>query len=66
MSDDRAKAIRDDLADGLAYKFTPYVKVQECTVNPDYQRNTYWVEIRGYCPALKVSIYDKVGLKPLV
>jgi len=66
MSDDRARDIQDDLIDGLAHKFTPYVKVQECTVVPDYQRNTYWIEIRGYCPALRVSIYDKIGLKPLV
>jgi len=66
MSDERAQNIHDDLVDGLAFKFTPYVKVQECVVFPDYARNTYWIEIRGYCPALRVSIYDKVGLKPLV
>jgi hypothetical protein len=66
MSDSRAQDIHDDLIDGLAHKFNPYVKVQECTVVPDYLRNTYWIEIRGYCPALRVSIYDKIGLKPLV
>jgi hypothetical protein len=66
MSDDRTQNIHDDLVDGLTYKFTPYVKVQECIVIPDYERNTYWIEIRGYCPALQVSIYDKIGLKPLV
>jgi hypothetical protein len=66
MSDDRAQAMHDDLIDGLAHQFTPYVKVQECTVTPDYQRSTYWIEIRGYCPLLRISIYDKIGLKPLV
>jgi hypothetical protein len=66
MSDERARAMRDALADGLAYKFTPYVRVQECTVIPDYERNIYWIEISGYCPGLRVAIYDKIGLKPLV
>jgi len=66
MSDDRAKTMRDDLIDGLAYKFTPSVKVSECSVTPDYDTNTYWILIVGYCPSLRVSIYDKVGLKPLV
>jgi hypothetical protein len=66
MSDDRAQDIHDDLIDGLAHSFTPYVKVQECTVVPDYERGTYWIEIRGYCPSLRVSIFDKLGLKPLV
>jgi hypothetical protein len=66
MSDNRAQTIHDDLVDGLTYKFTPYVKVQKCTVIPDYDRNTYWIEVSGYCPALQVSIYDKIGLKPLV
>jgi hypothetical protein len=66
MSDERASGIHDDLVDGLAYDFTPAVKVQECSVIPDYERNTYWIEIRGYCPGLRVSIYDKIGLKPLV
>jgi hypothetical protein len=66
MSDDRAQTIHDDLVDGLAYKFTPYVTVHECTVVPDYNLKTYWIEIRGYCPSLRTSIYDKIGLKPLV
>jgi hypothetical protein len=66
ISDDRARSIHDDLIDGLAYKFTPYVEVQECTVTPDYERNTYWIMIRGYCPGLRSSIYDTIGLKPLV
>jgi hypothetical protein len=66
MSDDRAMSIRDDLIDGLANKFTPYVTVSECTVFPDYNRSTYWITIVGYCPSLRVSIYDKIGLKSLV
>ena len=66
MSDERANSIRDDLIDGLAHKFTPFVTVSECTVAPDYERNTYWIVIIGYCPALRVSIYNKVGLKPLI
>jgi phage baseplate assembly protein W len=66
MSDDRAKDIHDDLTDGLAHQFNPHVTVSECTVIPDYDRNTYWITIVGYCPALRVSIYDKIGLRPLV
>ena len=66
MSDDRAKDIHDALIDGLAHQFTPHVVVSECTVIPDYLRDTYWITIVGFCPALRVSIYDKVGLKPLV
>jgi len=66
MSDERAQAMRDDLMDGLAYKFTPAVKVQSCTVVPDYARSTYWIEIRGYCPSLRTSVYDKIGVNPLV
>jgi hypothetical protein len=66
MSDERAVQIHDDIVDGLAYKFTPHVVVSECTVVPDYERNTYWITIIGYCPALRVSIYDKIGLKSLV
>jgi len=66
MSDDRANDIRDDLTDGLAHHFTPHVLVSECTVVPDYERSTYWITVTGFCPALRVSIYNQVGLKPLV
>jgi len=66
MSDERANDIHDDLVDGLAHQFTPHVTVSECAVIPDYERNTYWITIVGYCPALRVSIYDKIGLRPLV
>ena len=66
MSGERAKDIHDDLIDGLAYKFTPRVIVSECSVIPDYEMSTYWLTIIGYCPALKVSIYDKIGINPLV
>jgi phage baseplate assembly protein W len=66
ISDDRADRIRDTLVDGLSYRFSPHVTVSECTVVPDYERNTYWITVAGYCPALRVSIYDKIGLKPLV
>jgi hypothetical protein len=66
MSDGRAGRIRDDLVDGLSHQFTPCVTVSECTVVPDYERNTYWITIVGYCPSLRVSVYDKIGLKPLV
>ncbi len=66
MSDERARAIHDDLVDGLAYKFTPYVKVQECAVVPDYEKSVYWIEITGFCPGLRVAIYDKIGIKPLI
>ena len=66
MSDERAKDIHDDLIDGLAHQFSPHVTVSECTVTPDYERNTYWIEIRGYCPSLRVGLYDKIGLRPLV
>ena len=66
MSDERAREIHDDLIDGLAHNFTPHILVSECTVIPDYIRNTYWITVIGYCPGLRVSIYDKIGLKPLV
>lgn len=65
MSEDRCESIQADLVDGLAHGFTPYISVSQCTVVPDYDYNTYWIEIRGYCPALQVAIYDKVGIKPL-
>jgi phage baseplate assembly protein W len=65
MSGERANDMRDDITDGLAHQFTPYISVSECSVIPDYERNTYWIEIKGYCPSLKVAIFDKVGLKPL-
>jgi hypothetical protein len=66
MSDERARDIHDDLVDGLAYKFTPYVKVRECSVVPDYGKSVYWIEITGFCPGLRVAIYDKIGIKPLI
>ena len=66
MNNERAGNIREDIIDGLAHSFTPHVTVSECTVTPDYSRNTYWIAITGYCPALRVSIYDKIGLKPLI
>jgi hypothetical protein len=66
MSDERAKDIHDDIVDGLSHQFTPHVVVSQCVVTTDYERNTYWITIVGYCPALRVSIYDKIGLKPLV
>jgi len=66
MSDDRARSIHDELIDGLAHKFTPRVVVSECTVTPDYIRNTYWITIVGFCPALRISIFDEIGINPLV
>ena len=66
MSDERANSIRENLIDGLAHQFTPHVVVSECTVLADYIRDTYWITVRGFCPALRVSIYDEVGIKPLV
>ena len=66
MSNAGADQIHSAVTFGLKNEFTPSVNVQNCTVVPDYQKNTYWIEIKGYCPALKVSILNKLGLKPLV
>ena len=66
MSDERANNIKNEIIDGLMYKFTPFVKVNECTVDADYLSNTYWIIVKGYCPALQTSIYDKIGIKSLV
>jgi phage baseplate assembly protein W len=65
ISDDRANQMRDELIDGLAYRFNPHVAVQTCTVTPDYERGCYNIEIRGYCPALKVSLYHNVSINSL-
>jgi phage baseplate assembly protein W len=65
ISDDRADQMRDELIDGLAYRFNPRVVVQTCTVTPDYDRGCYNIEIRGYCPALKVSLYHNVSINSL-
>jgi hypothetical protein len=65
ISDDRAKQMRDDLIDGLAYQFTPHVVVEDCVVSPDYDKGCYNIEIRGYCPALKVSLYHNVSINSL-
>ena len=66
MSEERAQDIKDELIDGLSYQFNPAIAVSECKVTPDFERNTYWIEITGFCPSLRVSIYDKIGLRPLV
>ena len=66
MSDDAANDIQDDLIDGLANIFSPHIVTSKCEVIPDYNKNTYWITVIGYCPALQISIYDKIGLKPLV
>jgi len=66
MSNDRANEIRSEIMDGLAYQFKPSVKVSECIVFPDYERDTYWISVKGYCPSLQVSIYNKIGLKPII
>ena len=66
MGEERSNDMRSDIIDGLAHQFTPYVAVSECTVTPDFERNIYWVMIAGYCPSLRVSIYNKIGLRPLV
>jgi hypothetical protein len=65
ISDDRADQMRDDLIDGLAYQFMPHVVTESCTVTPDYDRGCYNIEIRGYCPALKVSVYHNVSINSL-
>jgi hypothetical protein len=65
ISNDRADQMRADLIDGLAYKFIPHIKVQECVVEPDYERGAYNILIRGYCPSLKVSIYKNVTINSL-
>jgi hypothetical protein len=65
ISDERAERMRADLTDGLAYQFTPHVAVESCVVAPDYERGCYNIEIRGYCPALKVSLYHNVSINSL-
>lgn len=65
VSDERADQMRADLIDGLAYQFTPHVVADSCTVTPDYERGCYNIEIRGYCPALKVSLYHNVSINSL-
>jgi hypothetical protein len=65
ISEDRARLMRDDLIDGLAYQFMPHVVVSMCKVVPDYERGCYNIEIRGHCPALKVSLYHNVSINSL-
>jgi hypothetical protein len=65
MSDDRASQMRDDLIDGLAHQFRPHVVVDICNVVPDYERGCYNIEIRGYCPSLKVSLDHNVSINSL-
>jgi hypothetical protein len=65
VSDERADRMKSDLIDGLAYRFTPHVVVGMCNVVPDYERGCYNIEIRGYCPALKVSLYHNVSINSL-
>lgn len=65
MSDERARDMEADIRDGLQSQFSPAVKVSECSVVPDYGRQTYWARIKGWCPALQVSVYDEIGLRPL-
>jgi hypothetical protein len=65
ISDERAGRMRADLTDGLAYQFTPHVVVESCAVVPDYEKGCYNIEIRGYCPALKVSLYHNVSINSL-
>lgn len=65
ISDERANQMKADLVDGLAYQFTPHVIVESCTVSPDYERGCYNIEIRGRCPALKVSLYHNVSINSL-
>jgi hypothetical protein len=65
ISDERAEQMRADLVDGLAYQFTPHVVVELCVVSPDYEKGCYNIEIRGYCPSLKVSLYHNVSINSL-
>jgi hypothetical protein len=65
IGDDRANQMRADLIDGLAYQFTPHVVVESCVVEPDYEKGCYNIEIRGHCPALKVSLYHNVSINSL-
>ncbi|MDR0410751.1 MAG: hypothetical protein LBH75_02100 [Treponema sp.] len=55
----------DDLIDGLAYQFRPHVVVDICNVVSDYERGCYSIEIRGYCPSLKVSLDHNVSINSL-
>jgi hypothetical protein len=65
ISGERSEQMAVDLTDGLAYQFTPHVVVESCVVVPDYDRGCYSIEIRGYCPALKVSLYHNVSINSL-
>jgi len=65
MSDRQAEAIRRDIIEGLSNQFDPSINVAKCIVFPDYDRDTYWISVEGYCPALQVSIFTKIGLKTL-
>lgn len=66
ISDERALQMRDDLIDGLAYQFTPHIIVNSCIVVPDYSSGCYRIEIKGYCPALKIALYHNISVGSLV
>lgn len=66
MSNERAMDMQRGIIDGLQYEFAPAISVSECTVDPDYEHGTYWIKIKGWCPALQTAIYDRIGVNILV
>ncbi len=56
MSDDRANTIRTRLYQGLQTEFNPEITVVNLTVTPQYEDDTYLIEILGYAASLKLPI----------
>lgn len=56
LGPENADVIRVDILAGLHSDFVPYVTVYSVTVLPDYETDSWFIEIRGYVPELKALV----------
>jgi len=57
MDEDTQFDIKTAIRVGLEREFVPVIKIDKVTVTPDYQQESWQIEIRGYVPALQEEIY---------
>ena len=57
MTEDTAFDIKTAIRVGLEREFAPNIVIDKITVDGDYTRESWRIEIKGYVPALQEEIY---------
>lgn len=66
MSDDNAQQMEYEIKNGIEREFKPKTKVLSCSVNPNYKKERYEINIKIYVPSLDQTTDVNVGLNQVL